>query len=66
MARSPQVVNCNDIEQAIWGEDRPDSDSLRVHMHLLRDLIDKPFQQKLLRTLRGFGYQLASPNFRSQ
>jgi DNA-binding response OmpR family regulator len=60
MARSPNVVNRDDIEHIVWGEGRPDSDSLRAHMHLLRDLIDKPFQQKLLRTLRGFGYQLAS------
>jgi len=62
MSRSPQVVNRNDIEQAVWGEGRPDSDSLRAHVHLLRDLIDKPFQRKLLRTLRGFGYQLVSPD----
>lgn len=62
MTRSPQVVNRDDIEQIVWGEGRPDSDSLRAHMHLLRLLIDKPFERKLLRTHRGFGYQLASPD----
>ncbi len=62
MSRSPQVVNRDEIEQAVWGEVRPDSDSLRAHMHLLRELIDKPFERKLLRTLRGFGYQLVSPD----
>lgn len=62
MSRSPQVVNRNDIEHAVWGEGRPDSDSLRAHVHLLRELIDKPFQRKLLRTMRGFGYQLVSPD----
>lgn len=66
MARSPHVVNRNDIANIVWGEDRPDSDSLREHMRLLRDLIDKPFQQKLLHTLRGFGYQLADPDFQRQ
>ncbi len=66
MARSPHAVNRNDIANIVWGEDRPDSDSLREHIRLLRDLIDKPFQQKLLRTLRGFGYQLAGPDFQSQ
>jgi DNA-binding response OmpR family regulator len=66
MARSPQVVNRDDIEQIVWGEGRPDSDSLRAHVHLLRDLIDKPFPRKLLRTLRGFGYQLASPDVADQ
>lgn len=59
MSRSPQVVSREDIERAVWGEGRPDSDSLRAHMYLLRELVDKPFERKLLRTLRGFGYQLA-------
>lgn len=62
MARSPQVVNREDIEHVVWGEGRPDSDSLRAHVHLLRELIDKPFERKLLRTMRGFGYQLVSPD----
>lgn len=62
MTRSPQVVNRDEIEHAVWGEGRPDSDSLRAHVHLLRDLIDKPFERKLLRTLRGFGYQVVSPD----
>lgn len=62
MLRSPQVVNRNEIEHLVWGESRPDSDSLRAHVHLLRDIIDKPFPRKLLRTMRGFGYQLVSPD----
>jgi DNA-binding response OmpR family regulator len=66
MSRSPQVVNREDIEQVVWGEGRPDSDSLRAHVHLLRDLIDKPFPRKLLRTMRGFGYQLVSPDATDQ
>lgn len=60
MSRSPQVVSREDIERVVWGESRPDSDSLRAHVHLLRELIDKPFARKLLRTMRGFGYQLGS------
>jgi DNA-binding response OmpR family regulator len=66
MSRSPQVVNREDIEHIVWGEGRPDSDSLRAHVHLLRELIDKPFERKLLRTLRGFGYQLVSPDAQSE
>jgi len=62
MSRSPQVVNRDDIEHVVWGEGRPDSDSLRAHVHLLRELIDKPFNRKLLRTMRGFCYQLVSPD----
>jgi DNA-binding response OmpR family regulator len=66
MSRSPQVVSRDDIEHVVWGEGRPDSDSLRAHVHLLRDIIDKPFKRKLLRTLRGFGYQLVSPDVPDQ
>jgi DNA-binding response OmpR family regulator len=66
MTRSPQVVNREEIEHVVWGESRPDSDSLRAHVHLLRDIIDKPFKRKLLRTMRGFGYQLASPDVPGQ
>ncbi len=66
MEHSPQVINRKDIERIVWGDSHPDSDSLRAHMHLLRNLIDKPFQQKLLRTLPGFGYQLASPEVQGQ
>lgn len=62
MARSPKVVSREEIERVVWGESRPDSDSLRAHMHLLRELINKPFERKLLRTMRGFGYQLVSPD----
>ncbi len=58
MARTPQVVPRDDIERAVWGEARPDSDSLRAHWYLLRELVDKPSKQKLLHTVRGFGYQL--------
>lgn len=60
MTRSPQVVSREDIERVVWGESRPDSDSLRAHVHLLREVVDKPFERKLLRTMRGFGYQLGS------
>ena len=66
MARSPKVVSRDEIERVVWGESRPDSDSLRAHMHLLRELIDKPFERKLLRTMRGFGYQLVSPDVPDQ
>ena len=66
MSRSPQVVNREDIEHVVWGEGRPDSDSLRAHVHLLRELIDKPFERKLLRTMRGFGYQVVGPDVPDQ
>jgi DNA-binding response OmpR family regulator len=62
MASSPNVVSRVEIEQTVWGDALPDSDSLRAHWHLLRTLIDKPFEHKLLKTVRGFGYKLDRPN----
>lgn len=62
MQRSPEVVSREDLEHAVWEDARPDSDSLRAHIHLLRTEIDKPFERKLLRTVRSIGYQLVSPD----
>lgn len=58
MLQSPNVVSREDVQHAVWGDALPDSDSLRAHFHILRNLIDKPFERKLLRTVRGIGYQL--------
>lgn len=57
--QSPRVVPRREIERRIWGNIRPDSDALRVHMSVLRAAIDKPFDKHLLRTVHGIGYQLA-------
>ena len=58
MQRSPNVVRRAALEEAIWGDDCPDSDSLRSHIHQLRQVIDKPFAQPLLHTVHGVGYRL--------
>lgn len=59
MRRSPLAVSRAEIEHHVWGNDLPDTDALRAHMHTLRAGIDKPFVKHLLRTIRGMGYQLA-------
>ena len=43
MQRSPAVVRRETLEEALWGDNVPDSDSLRSHIHQLRQTIDKPF-----------------------
>ena len=58
MRRSPQLVSRTELERAAWGDEPPDSDALRAHLHLLRQAIDKPFPRPLLHTVRGFGYRL--------
>ncbi|MBF0261633.1 MAG: response regulator transcription factor [Magnetococcales bacterium] len=62
MLRSPGVVERADIEHAVWGDDPPDSDALRVHMHTLRAAIQAHGAPPLLHTLRGIGYRLAPPD----
>ena len=59
MRRSPSVVRREQLEEAIWGDDCPDSDSLRSHIHQLRQCIDKPFNTPLLHTVHGIGFRLA-------
>ena len=43
MEASPAVVTRQELETRVWGEELPDSDSLRVHIHGLRAVVDKPF-----------------------
>jgi len=62
MSASPAVVTRHDLETRVWGEALPDSDSLRVHIHGLRTLIDKPFKTALIQTRHGIGYRIAALN----
>ena len=59
MQRSPAVVRREALEEALWGDDIPDSDSLRSHIHQLRQAIDKPFATTLLHTVHEVGFHLA-------
>jgi len=59
MQKSPAVVRREVLEKELWGDDCPDSDSLRSHIHQLRLVVDKPFSTPLLQTVHGIGYRLA-------
>ena len=58
LASAPRIVTRETLEQAVWGENRPDSDALRTHIHALRQAIDKPFTTPMLQTVSGVGYRL--------
>ncbi len=62
MASSPAVVTRRELEHHVWGEELPDSDSLRVHIHSLRSAIDKPFDTHMIQTRHGIGYCLVAPD----
>lgn len=53
--RSPETVKKAEIERMLWPDSPPDSDCLRAHIHLLRKIVDKPFDSELLHTIRGVG-----------
>ncbi|HUR39554.1 MAG TPA: response regulator transcription factor [Verrucomicrobiae bacterium] len=57
MRQSHRVVPREELEYALWGDQPPDADALRVHVHALRREIGEP---PLLHTVRGVGYRLAA------
>jgi DNA-binding response OmpR family regulator len=59
MRESPAVVSRQRLEAEVWGDEPPETDSLRSHIHLLRRAIDHPFPMPLLHTVHGVGYRLA-------
>jgi DNA-binding response OmpR family regulator len=58
MRNSHRVVPKLEIEKTIWGIPPDSRDLVRIHVHTLRDAIDKPFATPLLHTIRGIGYRL--------
>ena len=66
MRASPNPVTREKIMQSVWGEEQPDSNSLKVHMFNLRKAIDNSFKTddatilppRLIHTLVGRGFAL--------
>ncbi len=55
---SPKVISRGVIEQSLWGDEPPDSNSLKVHLFNLRKSIDGEFEVPLLHTIPGQGFAL--------
>lgn len=62
LREAPMLLSRDALEQEVWGDERPDSDALRTHIHALRLALDKPFDRPLLKTLPGIGYRLVDPD----
>lgn len=60
MRAYPNPVSREDLMHLLWGDNPPDSDPLRSHMHELRRELDKPFAFNMLKTLRGIGFALCT------
>tara|TARA_R110001592_G_scaffold359995_1_gene667669 strand:+ start:1510 stop:2226 length:717 start_codon:yes stop_codon:yes gene_type:complete len=69
MLASPNPVSRDKLIQSVWGDQQPDSNSLKVHMFNLRKTIDghtennnspNTINKKLIHTLVGYGFVLKS------
>ncbi len=60
MRASHRVVSRRELEQALWADEPPDHDALRVHLHAIRSAVDAPGEAPLVHTLRRLGYRICS------
>ena len=44
----------------LWGDQPPSSDALRSHIHLLRQIVDKPFDAPMIETVHSIGFRLSA------
>ncbi|WP_020410204.1 response regulator transcription factor [Hahella ganghwensis] len=58
---SPNPVSREQLVQSVWGEDPPDSNSLKVHMHHLRKQVDDNTSANLIHTISSVGFALKDP-----
>ena len=56
----PRTLTRSALIERLWGEDPPESDPLRSHLYLLRQVLDKPFAKAMLDTVHGVGFRLVS------
>lgn len=54
----PQVVSRSELTQKLWGDEPTESDAMRSHIYQLRNVLDKPFDKPLLKTVHGVGFVL--------
>lgn len=54
----PRAVTRSELLRELWPDEVPASDPLRSHLYVLRQALDKPFEQPMLRTIHGLGFRL--------
>lgn len=54
----PVAVTRSELIQKVWGDEPTESDALRSHIHLIRAVLDKPFDYALIKTVHGVGFVL--------
>lgn len=61
MRNAPSIVSRTALAQALWGDDQPETDALKVHLYRLRQQVDKPFPFSMIRTLANHGVAIRAP-----
>ncbi|WP_165311771.1 response regulator transcription factor [Vibrio ziniensis] len=59
MREYPSGVSREKIVQIIWGDEQPDSNSLKVHIFNLRKQVDQNDWSPLIQTIPGFGFGIS-------
>ncbi len=57
MQACPGTVPAEALARAVWGDQLPESDPLRAHIHQLRRQLNQQFGRPLISTVRGVGYR---------
>lgn len=55
---SPHPVSKASLIQSLWGDDIPNSNKLRVHIHKLRKILNTGNASSLLKTSPGYGFYI--------
>lgn len=58
----PQVLSRSKLSQKLWGDEPTESDALRSHVYQLRNILDKPFDYPMIKTMHGIGFVLDVKN----
>jgi len=56
MRASPKVISREELEDALWGEDAPNSNTLKAHIYYLRRSLEQAPGPKILHTVPGKGW----------
>ncbi len=59
---SPDTVSRQTLEDAVWGDEPPDSNSLKVHIFNLRKAVDGSAGPRLVHTITGHGFAVRADN----
>ncbi len=65
LVRAPNRVHSRaELENAVWGDEQPMSDTLRSHMHMLRRALTDSRGHSPIETVHGIGYRFACADVR--